>query len=90
MATDGLDSFEKWYARFRKTGDPHPLKEGLTRAQVQDLLGAPTDSGATSRKQVLPLILVYRDIELHFGPKPNDPLVMICPRGPHHSSEEGR
>jgi hypothetical protein len=38
----------------------------MSRAQVQDVLGKPENTGGTSRKRRVPPIWKYGDIELHF------------------------
>jgi hypothetical protein len=72
-----MNNFSKWYSRFLKTGDPQPLQFGMTRDQIRSLFGEPHDIGGTSKKQRLPLILKYNDLEFHFGPKSTDGLVRI-------------
>jgi hypothetical protein len=44
------------------------LKEGMSYAEVQALLGKPEAEGGFSRKQRRPLVYKYGEVELHFHP----------------------
>ena len=54
-----------------------PVRLGMSRAQVQELLGPPVSSGGTSRRYRTPAIRKYGDIELHFGRREDDRLHLI-------------
>jgi hypothetical protein len=45
-----------------------PVGFGATRDELRGLLGEPGDRGGTSRKQTMPTIWKYGEIEYHFGP----------------------
>lgn len=49
------------------------LKRGLTRPQVEELLGAPEAKGGLSRKYTIPMVYRYAysrgNIQLFFGPE---------------------
>ncbi len=51
---------------FLKTGELGPVRLGMSREQVQELLGEPDDTGGNSRRHRVPTIWKYGDLELHF------------------------
>ena len=71
------EGFERWWRRFQATGRIAPLRLGATRAEVHRLLGEPDDTGGTSRRQRLPLIWRYGEVEFHFEPGGNGGLWLI-------------
>jgi hypothetical protein len=71
------EAFKKWWSTFARTGDICPLRLGNTREQVKEILGEPDSMGGISRKNQIPAIWRYEEIEFHFGPKPNDVLSLI-------------
>ncbi len=62
-------SMQEWF----RTGIFGPVRLGMSRAQVQELLGPPDDVGGTSRKYRTPSTWKYGDIEFYFGGR-DDPL----------------
>ena len=44
------------------------LRANMTRAEVVATLGPPDATGGTSRKQKLPIVYKYGDVQVHFGP----------------------
>lgn len=44
------------------------LQLGMTREEVQAAVGAPQQTGGMSRRQRIPRIWKYGDVELHFRP----------------------
>ena len=57
------------------------LKKGLTRDEVKNILGGPTDTGTTSKKYRLPLVYRYGQFEIAFGPKKEDGLIYVMDIG---------
>ncbi len=49
-----------------RTGTFGPLAPGMTRAQVESLVGLPDAMGSTSRKYRTPRIWMYGDIEVRY------------------------
>lgn len=43
------------------------VRLGMSRDEVRECLGDPDDTGGTSRKQHVPRIWKYGEVELHFG-----------------------
>jgi hypothetical protein len=58
------------------TGIFGPFHLGMTRSQIKALLGSPDEVGGVSRKNKVPSIWKYGDIELHYK-NDNDSLFMI-------------
>ncbi len=48
------------------SGDFNGVTLGMTRDQVRAVLGEPDDTGGTSRKQRIPSVWKYGEVELHF------------------------
>ena len=71
------DAHGRWLARFRETGDIHPVRLGMSREELIVVLGEPDDTGAASRRRRTPAILVYGSLEFHFGTSVGDGLVCI-------------
>lgn len=69
----GTVSMQEWL----RTGLFGPVRLGMMRAQVRELLGPPDDVGGTSCKHRTPTIWKYGDIEFHFGGRA-EPLGLIC------------
>lgn len=55
-------------SRFLKDAGVAPVSLGVSREQVRAALGNPTASGATSRKQRVPLVERFEDIEVGYEP----------------------
>lgn len=53
---------------FLRTGILGPVRLGMSRAQVRDVLGDPEHTGGISRKQRMPTILKYGDLEFLYRP----------------------
>ena len=71
------EAFKKWWSVFKSTGDVCPLRLGDTREQVKAVLGEPDSTGGTSRKNMVPAIWRYEEVEFHFGAKANETLSLI-------------
>ena len=54
---------------FVRTGSFGPVRLGMSRAQIQELIGPPVDVGCQSRKYPRPACWLYGDVELHFRPR---------------------
>jgi hypothetical protein len=52
-----------------ESGHFGPLRLGMSREQVEGLLGAPDDLSVGSRKYSQACILKYGDVEFHFDPR---------------------
>ena len=78
--------FQAWWAKLRDTGSISPLAWGATREQVLSALGEPDTTGGTSRKQRVPLIWKYEDLEIHFGRGDGDGLSLVCAESPQGAS----
>lgn len=63
VATPFLD----WYASFEATRELGPVHGGLSRGDVKRLFGVPFDESLRWRGEYG--ILVYADLEFHFGPE---------------------
>ncbi len=61
---------------FLQSGQLGPIRLGMSRTQVRELLGDPDDIGGTSRKYRVPATWKYGDIELHYE-RGKDQLVLI-------------
>lgn len=77
MSADVPNRFEAWWRHFSQTGDICPLRLGMSRDELRDVLGDPHETGGTSRKHKRPLIWWYAGIEFHFGHPPEDGLRLI-------------
>lgn len=71
------DRFDRWRRVVDETGDICPVRLGMTRDELRQILGEPEDVGATSTRQKLPLIWRYGTTEFHFGPSRTSGLQMI-------------
>lgn len=71
------EEFKKWLMQFYSTGEINPIKLGFSRNEIQSIFGEPDTVGGFSRKNKLPAILKYGEIEFHFGNKPEDKLYLI-------------
>ena len=71
------NKFINWYKQFRNTGDICPVRLGMARPEVESILGKPDLKGGKSRKQILPLIWKYNELEFNFGPRLEDGLLLI-------------
>lgn len=60
-----------------ETGLFGPLRFGMPRTRVQELLGQPTDTSARPTKNPTPTIWKYGDIELHFDAEGSLSLVYL-------------
>ena len=49
------------------TGEFGPVRLGMKREEIRELLGEPDDTGGTSRKHRIPQIWKYGEVELHFA-----------------------
>lgn len=58
--------FNAWYSQFIETGSIKPLHFGMSRRELEEILGPPDDKGRTSRKHRTPSIYKYRDLEFFF------------------------
>jgi hypothetical protein len=67
-------NFAQWQVQLNTTGWIAPVQLGMSRDELVQLFGAPTDSGRGFREAKLPMILVYGEIEFHFGPTADDGL----------------
>jgi hypothetical protein len=54
--------------QFVRTGILGPVRLGMTREQLRQILGDPAATGGTSRKYRVPSILKYGDLEFLFEP----------------------
>jgi len=77
MPTDVPNKFEAWWRHFRQTGDICPLRLGMSRDEMREILGEPNDTGGTTSKHKRPLIWRYADVEFHFGHALEDGLHLI-------------
>ena len=50
------------------SGDFASVRLGMTREEVRARLGEPDDTGGALRKQRIPLVWKYGEVELHFQP----------------------
>lgn len=74
--------FKDWWREFRVTGDICPVRLGMTRDELKAIFGEPDDVSTMSRKQRVPAIWKYDDLEFHFEHEPDGKLWLIY-------SEEG-
>lgn len=58
--------YKAWWGTFRITGDICPVRLGMTRDELKAVLGEPDDVSTTSRKQRIPAIWTYDELEFHF------------------------
>lgn len=54
---------------FVREGTLGPVRSGQSRAEVEQIFGAPDTLGGSSRKHRTPLIWKYGDVEIHFEQK---------------------
>ncbi len=54
-----------------------PVRLGMSRSHVHELVGPPDDIGGTSRRYHTPAIWKYGDIEFHFGRRDDNRLYLI-------------
>jgi hypothetical protein len=69
--------FKEWWKRFRVTGDICPVQLGMTRDELNAILGEPDDVSTMSRKERVPAIWKYDDLEFHFEHGSNGTLWLI-------------
>ena len=59
-------AFHAWYSQFLETGSIKPLHFGMSRRELEEILGPPGHKGGTSRKHRTPSIYKYGDLEFFF------------------------
>lgn len=69
--------FNEWLQQLKKSGWIQPVRLGMTRDELVELFGEPTDTAKCSRNALRPEILKYDNVEFHFGPKQEDGLNLI-------------
>ena len=70
--------FQKWFGQLSSTGDICPIKLGMSRGEVQAILGEPDDKGSgPSRRRRGPSVWLYGDLEFHFDGSGGDALFLI-------------
>ena len=57
-----------WIQQLSEMGWIQPICFGMSREEVERILGAPSDEARGFRNTRAPMILKYGKIELHFGP----------------------
>jgi hypothetical protein len=63
--------------RYRALIASGQLRRGMTRDEVRVLLGPPDDVGLTSRKYRTPQAYLYGCLQLLFGPRAGDGLLIV-------------
>lgn len=58
--------YKRWFATFSSTGDICPIRLGMGREDVKNILGKPDDKGGISSRRTIPAIWVYEGLEFHF------------------------
>jgi hypothetical protein len=64
-----------------RTGRFGPIHLGMSRTEVEDLLGPPEALGGTSSRRRIPTLWKYGDVEMYFGEKRQDGLYMLFLEG---------
>ena len=58
------------------------IRIGMTRQDVKALLGEPCAMGCTSRKYPTPSCFKYGDVQVFFGPRARDGLILVFSEEP--------